>query len=187
MFVNHCCFYVSAIKRQLVICIFKGEISVFLFLFCFVFLPKRRKLLVTFWEITAEKLRNKCNLLFTYPHPNHSSLTQHMVRPYRLSITQWCHFEVGGVFNIRVFIEKIDTPIQWIIYDSPRLNPHILQCAMSKMYQENTHITWNTHTVWKCDFQKQKWGKQSVGRSHCKVIEPQFLKTQVCQKQRKLT
>lgn len=75
MFVNHCCFYVSVIKRQLVICIFKGDISVF-FVFVF-FLPKGRKLLVTFWERRAEKLRNKCNLLFTYPLPNHSSLTQH--------------------------------------------------------------------------------------------------------------
>lgn len=74
MFVNCYCFYFSAIKDswQLVICIFEGGISDL-----FIFLPKRRKPLVTFWERTAEKLRNTCNPLFTYPLPHHSSLTQH--------------------------------------------------------------------------------------------------------------
>lgn len=140
----------------------------------------------TFWERTVEKLRNKCYLLFTYPLPNHSSLTQHGT-----ATLAFCY----AIIPIRVFTEKIDTTIQWITDSSPRLNQHILQCAISKMYQENTHVTWNTHThsmkMWLAKTKLRK--TKRVGRSHCqhvwmntKVIEPQFLQMQVCQKQRQL-
>lgn len=157
-FVNNCCFYFSAIKRFLtagdMYSIFEGEISDFYF----IFLPKRRKLLVTFWERTVEKLRNKCNLLFTYALPNHNSLTQHgtaiLAFRYAMVLLQGGR----GLYHQSLYRKYT--------YDSPRLNPHILQCAISKMYQENTHKTWNIHTAWKCDLQKQKWGKQKVLAGH---------------------